>query len=225
MHLRPKPWARPELLSSGFFIEEPWTLKGRWAEAFPKSQPLHLELGCGKGQFIAELAHRNPQINYLAIDMIDTVLGLAKRQICDVYGEAPVDNLRLTAWDIGRIDTILGQGDTIERIYINFCNPWPRRRHHKKRLTHPRQLEKYKAFLSPQGAIHFKTDDDALYDASLGYFEDAGFTLTQEIRDLHATHPANNIVTEHERMFSEQGILIKKAIAQSGPFHPSTAAL
>ncbi|SDX34313.1 tRNA (guanosine(46)-N7)-methyltransferase TrmB [Eubacterium barkeri] len=214
MHLRPKPWARPELLACGFFIEEPWTLKGHWAEAFPKSQPLHLELGCGKGQFIAELAQRNPDINYLAIDMIDTVLGLAQRNVRAAYDGAPVDNLRLTAWDIARIDTILDASDTTERIYINFCNPWPRRRHHKKRLTHPRQLEKYQAFLIPGGEIHFKTDDDALYDASLGYFEEAGFTLTQEIRDLHAAQDPLNIETEHEALFLKQGILIKKAVAR-----------
>ncbi|MEG1432258.1 tRNA (guanosine(46)-N7)-methyltransferase TrmB [Eubacterium sp.] len=214
MHLRPKPWARPELLACGFFIEEPWTLKGHWAEAFPKKQPLHLELGCGKGQFIAQLAHRNPQINYLAIDMIDTVLGLAQRNVRAVYDGAPVDNLRLTAWDIARIDTILDASDTIERIYINFCNPWPRRRHHKKRLTHPRQLEKYQAFLIPGGEIHFKTDDDALFSASLKYFKEAGLTLTQEIRDLHAAQDPCNIETEHEALFLKQGILIKKAVAR-----------
>ncbi len=94
MHLRPKPWARPELLSSGFFLPDPWEQKNHWHANFPKAQPLHMELGCGKGQFIAQLAHRHPEINYLAMDMIDTVLGLSKRNIQAVYQDRPVDNLR-----------------------------------------------------------------------------------------------------------------------------------
>ena len=111
---------------------------------------------------------------------------------------------------------ILGEKDNINRIYINFCNPWPKGKHRKKRLTHTRQLEKYKTFLSQNGEIYFKTDDDDLFNSSLGYFEEAGFEILNKTYDLHA-EPIwkNNIETEHEKMFSEQGIKIKALIAKN----------
>jgi tRNA (guanine-N7-)-methyltransferase len=209
MHLRPKPWARPELEACGFFLAEPWTCRGQWQSVFARRQPLHLELGCGKGQFISQLGAAEPDVNFLAIDMIDAVLGLAQRAVRKTYGNRPVDNLRLTAWDISRIETILGPQDRVERIYINFCNPWPRHRYHKKRLTHPRQLEKYRAFLSPGAEIRFKTDDDALFADSLKYFENSGFSLNTVIRDLQPGQIPGDVVTEHQAMFTAQSIPIK----------------
>ena len=214
MHLRVKPWARPELLACGFFIEAPFDEKNKWSQLFAKKQPIHLELGCGKGQFIAQQAYANPDINFLAIDMIDAVLGLTKRNICATFGDRPVDNCRITAWDIGRIDAILGEADVMERIYINFCNPWPKRRHYKKRLTYHRQLEAYKKFLALDGEIHFKTDDDNLFEASLDYFDQAGFDILFENRNLPANAPISPIITEHEQMFRDQGISIKFLIAR-----------
>ena len=102
-----------------------------------------------------------------------------------------------------------------ERIYINFCNPWPKGKHRKKRLTHTRQLEKYKQFLAPKGEIYFKTDDDDLFNSSLLYFEESGFEIITKTYDLHKYLIfENNIETEHEKMFSEQGIKIKALIAR-----------
>ncbi len=108
-----------------------------------------MNFGCGKGSFIAKLAVQNPNINYLAIDIKSEVLGLAKRNIEKEYLEAKreIDNVLLTAYEIEIIQNILNQKDLVDRIYINFCNPWPKPRHNKKRLTHPKQLEKYKIFL------------------------------------------------------------------------------
>lgn len=214
MHIRPRPWARPELLACGFFIEDCRAQKNSWQNVFPRKQPLHLELGCGKGTFIAALGLREPAVNYLAIDMIDAVLGLSKRQIEQTYAGRPVDNLRLTAWDITRIGEILGPDDAVERIYINFCNPWPKRRYQKKRLTHPRQLEAYKQFMTKDAEIHFKTDCDYLFNDSLKYFRQSGFELCDLTDDLHALNDPENIETEHERMFSEAGIPIKRAIVR-----------
>ena len=174
MRIRYKKWARPELEASPFYIEEPEKIKGKWKEQFVKSnQPLHLELGCGKGQFIAQLAVENQGTNYIAIDLVDAMLGLAKRNIEQTYQEANInpENILITRFDIERISLILEKQDEIERIYINFCNPWPRGKHRKKRLTHTRQLEKYKEFLKENGEIYFKTDDDELFEASLQYFE------------------------------------------------------
>ncbi len=218
MRIRYKKWARPELEASPFYIEEPEKTKGKWKEQFVKSnQPLHLELGCGKGQFIAQLAVENQGTNYIAIDLVDAMLGLAKRNIEQTYQEANInpENILITRFDIERISLILEKQDEIERIYINFCNPWPRGKHRKKRLTHTRQLEKYKEFLKENGEIYFKTDDDELFEASLQYFEESGFEILKKTNDLHQ-EPIfeKNIETEHEKMFSEEGIKIKACIAK-----------
>ena len=218
MRIRYKKWARPELEASRFYIDNPEDKKGKWKEQFKNpEQPLHLELGCGKGQFIATLASSNLNINYIAIDLVDAMLGLAKRNIETVYQEKNLqpDNVYLTRFDIERITLILDPKDGVERIYINFCNPWPKGKHRKKRLTHTRQLEKYKTFLKLGGEIYFKTDDDDLFRASLGYLEECGFTILEKTFDLHQ-EPIfeNNIETEHEKMFTEQGIKIKALIAK-----------
>ena len=149
MRIRYKKWARPELEASPFYIDNPEEMKGKWKTYFGNNHPIHLELGCGKGQFISELASENLDINYIAIDLVDAMLGLAKRNVEAKYKEKHIEpkNIVLTRFDIERILLILEEQDEIERIYINFCNPWPKGKHRKKRLTHTRQLEKYKVFL------------------------------------------------------------------------------
>ena len=218
MRIRYKKWARPELEASKFYEDEPEKWKGKWKEHFKNPDlPFMIELGCGKGQFISKLALENQNINYLAIDLIDAMLGLAKRNIEQSYKEENIEpeNVLLTRFDIERINLILDKADNVERIYINFCNPWPRGKHHKKRLTHTRQLEKYKEFLKDNAEIYFKTDDDDLFNSSLIYFEEAGFEIIRKTYDLHQ-EPIfeKNIETEHEKMFSEQGIKIKALIAR-----------
>ena len=218
MRIRYKKWARPELEASKFYEDEPEKWKGKWKEHFKnQNQPFMLELGCGKGQFISKLALENQNINYLAIDLVDAMLGLAKRNIEEKYQNAKKEpeNVMLTRFDIERIGLILDKKDKVQRIYINFCNPWPRGKHRKKRLTHTRQLEKYKEFLVPNGEVYFKTDDDDLFIASLEYFEEAGFEIVEKTYDLH-NEPIfeDNIVTEHEKMFSDEGIKIKALIAK-----------
>ena len=218
MRIRYKKWARPELESSKFYEDTPEEWKGRWKEHFKEpNKPIHLELGCGKGQFISELAVENQNNNYIAIDLVDAMLGLAKRNIEKIYKERNIEpeNVIITRFDIERINLILEEKDEIERIYINFCNPWPKGKHRKKRLTHTRQLEKYKQFLKPNAEIYFKTDDDGLFESTLGYFKECGFTIVNKTYDLHS-EPIfeKNIETEHEKMFSEQGIKIKALIAK-----------
>ena len=221
MRIRYKKWARPELEASKFYIDNPEDWKGRWKEFFAnQKQPLHLELGCGKGQFISKLAAEHPNVNYIAIDLVDAMLGLAKRNIEKTYNDAnrEVDNLVITRFDIERILLILEESDNVERTYINFCNPWPKGKHRKKRLTHTRQLEKYKHFLAPGGEVYFKTDDIDLFNSSLIYFEEAGFVVLKKTYDLHKEdnfwEDIDNIETEHEKMFSEQGICINALIAR-----------
>ena len=145
------------------------------------------------------------------------MLGLAKRNVEQVFKEKNIetDNIILTRFDIDRILLILSEEDKIDRIYINFCNPWPKGKHRKKRLTHTRQLEKYKVFLKEDGEIYFKTDDDDLFNSSLKYFEETGFKIIKKTYDLHSEPNFwYNIETEHEKMFSEQGIKIKAVIAK-----------
>ena len=217
MRIRFKKWARPELEASKFYIDNPEDYKGKWRELFKNPEaPLHLELGCGKGTFMAKLATRDRNVNHIAIDVVDAMLGLAKRNIEAEFKEnnMEIDNVYLTRFDIERILLIMDKKDSIDRIYINFCNPWPRGKHRKKRLTHTRQLEKYKQIISPNAEIYFKTDDDELFEASLTYFEESGFKIIKKTYDLHSENAPDNIITEHEKMFSEQGIKIKALIAK-----------
>ena len=218
MRIRYKKWARPELEASSFYVDNPEELRGKWKERFKNPNlPLNLELGCGKGQFISKLASENLEQNYIAIDLVDAMLGLAKRNIEEAYKEKNIEpeNVILTRFDIDRILLILSEEDKINRIYINFCNPWPKGKHRKKRLTHTRQLEKYKAFLKENGEIYFKTDDDDLFSSSLNYFEEAGFKIIKKTYDLHSVPDFwYNIETEHEKMFSSEGIKIKALIAK-----------
>lgn len=216
--MRNKPWAAPELNACPFFVRQPQRRIGAWHSLFPRKQPLHLELGCGKGFFLAGAAPLNPQINYLGIDLKDAVLAPAKRNIEKAFEQVgrPVDNVILTALDIERLLTAMDSADSVEKIYILFCNPWPKPRHHKRRLTHPRQLESYKKILAPGGELEFRTDDDGLFHDTLGYLRESGFEIVRTTRDLHAEHPEGNIMTEHELMFSEKGVPIKALTARYG---------
>lgn len=219
MRIRYKKWARPELEASSFYEDEPEKWKGKWKGHFEDvTKPIHLELGCGKGQFISKLASSNLDINYIAIDLVDAMLGLAKRNIENEYLEKNIEpkNIIITRFDIERILLILEKQDNIDRIYINFCNPWPKGKHRKKRLTHKKQLEKYKQFLSNNAEIYFKTDDDGLFESSINYFKESGFEIKKITYDLHNEDifEGKNIETEHEIMFSEQGIKIKAIIAK-----------
>ena len=153
----------------------------------------------------------------MGIDIKSEVLGLAKRNIEKEFldKKREIDNVLLTAYEIEIIQNILNKKDIVERIYINFCNPWPKPRHNKKRLTYPRQLEKYKIFLKKGGEIYFKTDDDNLFRASIRYLEETGFEIISKTYNLHE-EPIweDNIETEHEKMFEEQGIPTKALIAK-----------
>ena len=212
MRMRKKPYAEAELHSWPYFIQHPADYAGRWQEAFSAPRPLHLELGCGKGRFISAAASQNPDKNYLGIDLKNEVLVVAKRNIEAAFAQAgaPLGNALILSQDIERIDQIMTPVDQVEAIYINFPNPWPKAKHQKRRLTHSRQLEKYKPLLTPDAVLYFKTDDEELFEDSLVYLEEAGFSLIYLTRDAHReTELPFDIRTEHEDMFSEQGIPIK----------------
>lgn len=218
MRIRRKPWAKQELEEAKFYIDDPIIYKGEWKQQFEdSSKPLYLEIGCGKGSFISKIASRHQENNYIAADMIEAMLGLSKRNIETEYANnnLEIKNLLLIRMNAERILDIFAENDTVERIYINFCNPWPRGKHKKRRLTHTRQLANYKTFLDKEkGEIYFKTDNDELFEESIEYFKEEGFEITKITHDLHSEMIFEDIRTEHEQMFSEQGIKIKALIAK-----------
>ncbi len=215
LRIRRKKWARPELDVCPFFEKEPEQRIGKWAECFSKKQPFYLELGCGKGTFAAELGVREPNVNILALDIKSDMLGTARRNIVAKYEEngREADNVMLTAYNVEHLEKILSKEDEVQRIYINFCNPWPKPKHKKRRLTYPNKLAKYSELLPQGGEIRFKTDDLPLFEESLEYFAQSGYDIVYETRDLHNSDVKDNILTEHEIMFSEQGIKINFLIA------------
>lgn len=215
MRMRIKAWAEPELLQCPFYAAEPKEMKGKWQQMFAKAQPLHLEIGCGKGVSTCVQAHDNPGVNLIAVDEVKNVLGCALRNIYDEYGEQPVENVALTVYDAKYITDVFAPEDGIERIYINFCNPWTEKHNHaKRRLTHPRQLAQYRTFLKAGGEIWFKTDDDTLFEDSLRYFARTGFEIIHMSRDLHAEGFAPNYESEYEKKYMEKGVPIKLAIVR-----------
>lgn len=215
MRIRRKKWAKAELEAAEFYIDKPDEFIGKWKNKFSKNQPLHIELGCGKGSFIASLASKHREINYIAVDMIEAMLGLSKRNIEKAFNFEKPENLFLIRANVEQILSVFNKEDGIERIYINFCNPWPKKKHNKKRLTHTRQLENYKKILAENGEIYFKTDSDELFEASLEYLQESGFKIMKKTYDLHNDNIfEENIITEHEKMFSEEGIKIKALIAK-----------
>lgn len=214
MRIRKKPWAQPELDECPFYAKAPADNRGIWRSQFKREQqPLHLELGCGKGSFVAQCALDNPNVNFLAIDIKSDMLGVGRRNIVRLFEEndREVDNIILAEYNVEQIDKVISPDDKIERIYINFCNPWPRPKHKKRRLTFPKKLEMYKQFLVCGGEIRFKTDDEELFRESLEYFEQCGLKKIFISEDLHNEEPQKlpqgfvNYETEHEKMFTEQG--------------------
>ena len=216
MRMRKKKWAEPELNACDFFIKNPCDYKGRWKDFFKSGNPIELEVGCGKGNFVANKGFLNPDVDYVAVDLISNMLAVGRRNIVKLYGDNQREckNIALTSYNVDKISEIIGAEDGIKRMYINFCNPWPRLKHNKRRLTHPTKLNQYKEFLDKGGEIYFKTDSDLLFDDSLEYFKECGFEITYLTRDLHKSDFEGNIVTEHEKMFSDEGIPIKFLIAK-----------
>lgn len=161
MRIRRKAWAIPELENCKFYISYPELFIGKWNKVFDNLNPIHVEFGCGKGDFISNISCFNKNINYIAVDIKSEMLAIAKRKIENIHIEnnLEIDNIKIFSFDISRINLIFNNFDKIEKIYINFCNLWPKTRHIKKRLTHTRQLLQYKEFLISGGQILFKTDD------------------------------------------------------------------
>lgn len=209
MRLRKKWWAVSEMEQNSQVIFGAENYKGKWNEEFGNENELNLELGCGKGKFISEIAEKNKNINYCSLDLDTNAIVYATRKIRDLE----LLNVRAIPTNIEKIDEIFDE-NSVSRIYINFCNPWPKKRHNKRRLTHPNFLNKYSKLLKENGEIHFKTDDDELFEHSLEYFAECGYEVVLKTFDLENFDYPDNIETEYENKFKSLGINIKFLIAR-----------
>jgi tRNA (guanine-N7-)-methyltransferase len=203
MRLRKNWGARPELEASNPFIKKPTDMKGKWCQEFGNNNPIHLELGCGRGRFITAKTLKYPEINYIGVDLKDEVLVCALNNLEEQ--EKEINNARLVALNISFIAELF-EKDEIDKIYINFCNPWPKDRHNKRRLTHRRFLSEYKKFLKTGSQVWFKTDNEDLFNDSQEYFKECGFKLDFVTYDLHGSDFKENIMTEYETKFTKLGM-------------------
>lgn len=186
--------------NSRLLIDDPRGCRGHWNEIFGNSNPIYLEIGCGKGRFITETAKLNPDINFLAAEKNLDVLLLAAEKIKN----ANIKNVKFLAGDAGAFANFAG-GKEFDRIYINFCDPWAKNRYAKRRLTHKNFLEIYKNILKDGGELHFKTDNANLFEFSLNSFADFGLKMKNITLNLHQSGFEGNIMTEYEQLFSEKG--------------------
>lgn len=209
MRLRNVPGARETIIENQFSIQQPEQMKGKWHEVFQNDHPIHIEVGMGKGQFIIEMARRNPEVNYIGIEKYSSVLVRAVEKLEDFEQ----DNLRLIRMDAENIEEVFDK-DEVDRIYLNFSDPWPKDRHAKRRLTSTRFLERYDNILTPEGRVMFKTDNKDLFDFSLEQVEEAGWILENHTYDLHhSEYNEGNVMTEYEEKFSAKGNLICRLVA------------
>lgn len=212
MRSRYKPWAA-DLIDAhpAIVIPDPKNKKGSWREVFGNSQPLHIEAGTGKGRFITGMAKQNPEINYIGIELFDSVIVTALETVLAEDGGIP--NLRLLRVNANELESFFEKGE-VDRLYLNFSDPWPKTRHAKRRLTHESFLKLYETVLPANGEIHFKTDNRGLFEYSLTSISEYGMLLKDVSLDLHANEPEWNIMTEYEEKFSKKGQPIYRLEAQ-----------
>ena len=214
MRLKNIPGAKEAVQESGYVVQEPQALRGRWRESFGMEAPLYIEVGMGKGRFIMEMAQKNPAICFVGIEMYDSVLlrALQKKQELEETG-VPLSNLKFIRVDARLLPEIFAENE-VDRIYLNFSDPWPKARHDKRRLTSRVFLQRYSQILKPEGRVEFKTDNRTLFDFSLEEAEAAGWTIEQKSFDLHHDPEMcrDNIMTEYEEKFSSEGNPICKMI-------------
>ncbi|MDY4670735.1 MAG: tRNA (guanosine(46)-N7)-methyltransferase TrmB [Oliverpabstia sp.] len=212
MRLRNIPGSKETIAKSDYVVQIPEEKKGRWNEVFGNQNPIRIEVGMGKGRFIMDMARLHPENNYIGIEMYDSVLlrAVQKRE----QSEEPVSNLYFIRMDARNLPEVFGKGE-VDRIYLNFSDPWPKDRHAKRRLTSRQFLERYDQILTEKGQVEFKTDNRPLFEFSLEEIEAAGWKLMAHTFDLHhdETLMKGNVMTEYEEKFSSAGNPIHKLIA------------
>lgn len=209
MRLRHIPGAEQMIEDSPYVIQNPEEQKGKWHEVFGNHNPIRIEVGMGKGRFIMELAKANPEINYIGIERYSTVLlkAIQKRE------QLEITNICFMCIDAKNMADIFDKGE-VDRIYLNFSDPWPKDRHAKRRLTSPQFMEVYDKILKMDGTVEFKTDNRGLFDYSLESVPEAGWQISEHTFDLHHSEMAEgNVMTEYEMKFAAEGKPICKLVA------------
>lgn len=193
--------------------------KGNWAELFGNNNPIHAELGMGKGRFISEMSKKYPDINFIGVDMYDELIRKASEKAKLAHeinteeeseSAANIPNLKLMLFNIEHIEEAFAEGE-LERVYLNFSDPWPKKKHARRRLTHPGFVAKYQQILNANGEIHLKTDSQSLFEFSLNSFADMGLRMRNISLNLHAEglHP-DHVMTEYETKFATKGMNIHR---------------
>lgn len=209
MRLRNVKGSREKIAANKYVIHEPEQYKGKWHTVFKNENPIHIEIGMGKGKFIQELASRNPNINYIGIEKYSSVLirAIEKRE------ELEMDNLFFIRMDAENLNDIFAENE-IAQIYLNFSDPWPKDRHAKRRLTSKQFLHRYDQCLKSDGVVIFKTDNKDLFTFSLEQVEEAGWMLQNHTFDLHnSPYVEGNVMTEYEEKFVGEGKPIHRLVA------------
>ena len=191
-----------------YVILNPADAKGRWQEIFGNDHPIHVEVGSGKGASVSGMAKANPEINYIGIDIQKSVLSYALDKVL----ATDVPNIKLL-WVDGSDLTDYFEDGEIDRLYLNFSDPWPKKRHEKRRLTYQSFLATYQQILPENGEIHFKTDNRGLFEYSLVSFSQYGMKLKGVWLDLHASDFEDNVLTEYEQKFANKGQVIYRVEA------------
>ncbi len=184
----------------GFYVQNPTEYKGKWSELFGNENPIHIEVGCGKGNFISGMAEAHPDINYIAVEVCIDVMVIAVEKANDKN----VSNVKFINADARLLCDCFADGEC-ERVYLNFSDPWPKSGHYKRRLTYKDFLLIYRRILTDDGEIHFKTDNMHLFEFSICSFAQNNFKLKNVSLDLHNSNFEGNIMTEYEQRFSEMG--------------------
>ena len=211
MRMRKKKNAESRMNAcSAVKVENPKELKGKWDEVYGKGREMYLEIGCGKGTFVTELAKRNPDKFYIAMEVVPDVIMLAMEKAV----RENVDNVMFVCFDAKELCEVFCDNE-LSGLYLNFSDPWPKTRHHKRRLTYTSFLEMYKKVIKDGGNIYFKTDNRPLFDFSLLQFNEAKIPLCQVCTDLHTSMwEKGNIHTEYEDNFSAKGFTINRLVGR-----------
>jgi len=213
MRMRKKKNLHPRMEEcQAYWIRDPFAMKGHWRELMPDAREIHLELGCGKGRFTAETAKDDPDVLYIAIEKVPDAMVVAMERCRD----AGLKNVWFIDGDAALLPDMFCE-DSVSRIYINFCDPWPKSNQKKRRLTHGNFLKQYRKVLQMGGQIHFKSDNDNLFLWSEEEIPQYGFVLSEVTHDLHANGPVG-VMTDYEAKFYAEGKNINRLVATMVPW-------
>lgn len=210
MRLRKKAWAKPLLEENTFYVKDA-SQKGKWEHCFENTNPIYLEIGMGKGDFITQMASKNLSVNFIGFEKQETVAAIALKKII----KTQLPNIRIIVADASNIMDYFEE-DEISKIYLNFSDPWPKKRHEKNRLTNARFLNMYNYILWNQGSIVMKTDNVSLFDYSIDSLKNNGWKLEYIDYNYSISDNDNDVPTEYETRFRKEGIKINKLIARKG---------